>query len=324
MDCLSIDGLCWEGVEMKTKIPKLFYTVGLPGSGKSTWLENNKEKLHINIHSSDSIREELGDVNDQTQNELVFSTLHKRIKEDLLNGKNVAYDATGLKRKNRLAFMREIQNIPCEKICVLFATPYESCLRNNANRDRNVPESVINRMLKSFEVPTCCEGWDHIQIVWWNYEKYGMEFDLSNDMREWCKISHDNPNHTLLIGDHMLAAASHALTLSDDKSLHTAVILHDCGKPFTKDFYNGKGEPTEFAHYYNHQHVGAYLSLFYLREMELSEDEILYISLLVELHMNPFLKWKDSDKAKEKDRKLFGDQTIRDIELLNECDRAAH
>ena len=50
MDCLSLDGICWEGVGMKTKIPKLFYTVGLPGGGKSTWLESNKEKLHIKYY----------------------------------------------------------------------------------------------------------------------------------------------------------------------------------------------------------------------------------------------------------------------------------
>ena len=310
----------WKGVEMKTKIPRLFFMCGIPGAGKSTWLETNKEKLHINIHSSDSIREELGDINDQTQNELVFSILHKRIKEDLLQGKNVAYDSTGIKRKKRLAFMREIQNIPCDKICVLFCIPYEICLQNNANRERKVPEEVITRMLKSFEVPAYVEGWDHIQIVWWNYEKDGMEFDLDKDMREWCKIPHSNPNHTFSIGDHMIAAASHALTLSDDMILHTAAILHDCGKPFTKDFHNGKGEPIESAHYYNHQFVGAYLSLFYLKEMELVEDDILYASLLVELHMNPFLKWDKSDKAKEKDRRLFGDKTISDIEIIHECD----
>ena len=69
--------------------PTFIMCVGIPGTGKSTWLENNKEELNFIIHSSDAIREELGDVNDQSKNELVFNTLHKRIKEDLLNGKNV-------------------------------------------------------------------------------------------------------------------------------------------------------------------------------------------------------------------------------------------
>jgi predicted kinase len=35
--------------------------VGLPGSSKSTWAENNKETLNMIIHSSDEIRAELLD-----------------------------------------------------------------------------------------------------------------------------------------------------------------------------------------------------------------------------------------------------------------------
>ena len=41
---------------------------GLPGSGKSTYAEKLEEEGYI-IHSSDKIREELGDVNDQSKNE---------------------------------------------------------------------------------------------------------------------------------------------------------------------------------------------------------------------------------------------------------------
>ena len=71
---------------MKTNKPILCFCVGLPGSGKSYWAEANKEELNAVVHSSDEIREELtGDVNEQSKNELVFSTLHKRVKEDLLN-----------------------------------------------------------------------------------------------------------------------------------------------------------------------------------------------------------------------------------------------
>lgn len=60
---------------------KLYFVCGIPGSGKSSWAEANKEKLDFVIHSSDAIREELGDINDQSKNELVFTTLHKRIKK---------------------------------------------------------------------------------------------------------------------------------------------------------------------------------------------------------------------------------------------------
>lgn len=313
---------------------KLFVLCGLPGSGKSTWAESNKDKLNAVVQSSDNIREQLGDINDQSQNELVFNILHKRIKEDLLNGKNVILDATNLNRRRRIHFLsNELRDIPCEKICVLFATPFEICKRNNANRDRKVPEHVISYMYKNFEVPCYSEKWDDIQIVYWDYKKDGMKFDYKNDLEMWRKVSQDNPHHTLSIGDHMIAASSHYSGMcksyedrtTEDKLLSIAILMHDCGKIFTKAFINSHGEPSEFAHFYQHHLVGSYLSLFYLKELScFSNDDILYVSLLIGLHMQPFLAYDKSDRAKEKDIKLFGDEIIKQVEILHQCDLAAH
>lgn len=311
--------------------PILYFTVGLPGSGKSTWLEleNNNEELNMIIHSSDAIREEFGDVNDQSKNDLVFTTLHSRIKEDLKNGKNVCYDATNLSRKRRIAFLQELKHIPCEKVCVLFATPYEICLANNFSRERQVPNGVISRMIKSFEVPCKQEGWDDIQIVWWNYsDMLGFEYDVFSDLLKWSEISHDNPNHSLSIGDHMFNAYNHYMKsvkyMDRNNILANAILLHDCGKPDVKSFYDSKGEPSETAHYYSHESVSSYKSLFYLNEMGCDDEEILYMSLLIGLHMRPFLAWRQSEKSKEKDRKLFGDDVIDQVDIIHECDRAAH
>ena len=59
--------------------PSFIMVVGLPGSGKSTFIEDFIDEDNAHIHSSDSIRKELlGDVNDQTSNSLVFETLHNR------------------------------------------------------------------------------------------------------------------------------------------------------------------------------------------------------------------------------------------------------
>ena len=54
------------------------------------------------VISSDSIREEiLGDVNDQTQNDLVFKEVHNRIRKALLNHYHVIVDATNINIKSR-------------------------------------------------------------------------------------------------------------------------------------------------------------------------------------------------------------------------------
>ena len=132
---------------------KIVMMVGLPGSGKSTYADKLKEKGYV-IHSSDNIREEFGDINDQSKNNDVFVTLHRRIKTDLKDSKNVVFDATNLSRKRRMAFLRELKNIPCEKECVLIATPYEMCMAQNIKRDRKVPFEVIFNMLKSLIKPS--------------------------------------------------------------------------------------------------------------------------------------------------------------------------
>lgn len=309
---------------------RVFFLCGIPGSGKSTWAEANKEKFDFNIHSSDNIRAELGNVNDQSQNELVFTTLHKRIKDDLLAGKNVCYDATGLKRKNRMHFLQYIKDIPCEKVCVLFATPVDICKQNNTNRERKVPERVIDRMLMSFECPCKQEGFDEIQIVWWDVEKDGIIFDLNKDMEKWCEISHNNPHHSLSVGNHMIKAWQYACDMTNDFLLQTAAYIHDCGKPMTKKFIDSKGNPCEIAHFYNHNNCGAYNSLFYLKDMfkddymQFTDNEILFISLLTELHMYPFLRWNKSEKTKEKDLKLFGEGIVNCVLRIHEADLAAH
>lgn len=306
--------------------PTLWFCVGIPGSGKSYWSETHKDELNATIHSSDAIREEFGDVNDQSKNELVFSTLHKRIKEDLIVGKNVLFDSTGLKRKNRLHFLRQIQNIPCKKICVLFATPVEICKSNNANRERKVPEEVIERMLKSFDVPCKQEGWDNIQIIWWDWKKEGLEYYIFSDVCEWTKIPQNNKHHSLSVGGHMIETAYQCSERYHDKfpKLYLACLMHDCAKPIVKGFIDSKGNPSAEAHYFGHDHYGSYQSLFYLKEFPvLNDEDILYISLLINLHMSPFV-WDKSGKAKEKDRRLFGDDIISDIELLHECDVAVH
>lgn len=319
---------------------KLYMTVGIPGSCKSHWAETHKNELNAVIHSSDDIRAEMGNVNEQSKNAEVFQILHQRIKDDLKAGKNVVYDATGISRKRRINFIsNELRDIPCEKICILFATPYEICCDNNKKRERKVPEEVLTRMYKNFEVPCLQEGFDDIQIVWWDYKENGLEYNFYKDLEKWRNISQDSHHHTKSIGDHMIAASNHYSTMcehsedwnTEDKLLSMAILMHDCGKVFCKGYLDSKGNVSETAKYYNHHNVGSFLSLFYLKEMNeysnifnFTDDEILYISLLINCHMRYFMAYKDSDKARERDRQIFGDEFMLQLGVLHECDLAAH
>ena len=303
---------------------ELIYMVGLPGSGKSTMARKIAKERNYIVHSSDGIRAELGDINDQSRNKEVFQILHKRVKADLAAGKSVIYDTCGIKRKDRVAFLQEIKKIPCKKTCLLMATPYEECLAQNFARDRQVPVDVMMRFYKNFHMPCTQEGFDEV-IVHYNKEEwktwYGSVVEYIERVRA---INQDNPHHELSIGDHMLEAGrylmrTHGLPLCDDLVL--ATFSHDIGKKKTKAFVNGKGESTEIAHYYSHHNVGSYDCLFY---QYLAGADKEYIALLIEMHMKPFLEWSQSDRTKRRDINIFGEDIIRDVELLHEADLAAH
>lgn len=94
-----------------------------------------------------------GDVNHQTDNDVLFKELHKRIRGCLTYRKSAIYDACNISYKRRMEFLKSLNKIPCEKIAVLMATPYEVCLERNAQREREVPEHVIKRMYMNFNVP---------------------------------------------------------------------------------------------------------------------------------------------------------------------------
>jgi len=114
---------------------KFIQMIGIVASGKSSIAEQLALKENAVIHSSDALRIELfGDVNIQDKNEEVFRELHKRIKLDLSNGKNVIMDSTNLNYKKRKALLEELKKFNIQKECYLVATPYEKCLEQNRKK----------------------------------------------------------------------------------------------------------------------------------------------------------------------------------------------
>lgn len=306
-------------------VPYFIMMVGLPGSGKSTYAKKLSDKIQITIYSSDAIREELfGDENYQTDNNEVFETLHKRVKDRLKNKENVVYDATNISSKRRRAFLSELKNIPCYKKCIIMATPFDECCRRNNLRDRNVPMEVIDRMYKNWNTPYWFEGWDDIEIV---------NDDKKNYIYEWlCSVDNfcqDNPHHTYSLGEHCRNVGKHVEEMLngavlDDKALVYAGYLHDCGKPFTKSFINSKGEETSTAHYYQHHCTGAYDSLFYKYDEYVDP---LDVSILINLHMIPYFWERDKEygsKTKEKYRKIWGEDLFNRVMVLHEVDKDWH
>ena len=307
-------------MEKKTNV---YFMVGIPGSGKSTYVANlkkdyEKEGKPLDVHSSDDMRDE------GIEESVLFDTLHKRIEDSIDAGHDCVYDATNLNRKRRIHAVRLFRKHKCNVICVCMLTPFGICKEQNKKRkeERIVPEHVLERMVRNFDIPMKEEGFKSVIFI--KRETDGKFFDSISEMNE---ISHDNPHHSNTIGNHMLEAEKYIRdNYSDDKdyvSIMTAARYHDCGKPFTKTFVNTKGETTETAHYYGHDGASAYLFITEIAPMLFGIDT-LYVTELINWHMRPFLAWKKSENAFWRDKKLLGDRKLNALLKVHEADVNAH
>lgn len=294
-------------------MPIFYMAVGLPSCGKSTHV-SSLDAIHI---SSDAIREELfNDVNDQSHNGEVFNEMFKRSVAALKNDKNVYYDATNLSAKRRINLLNSFSFIPnLHKVCLLFTTPFGVCVERNFNRSRKVPQYVMDRMLKNFEPPHESEGWNEIKLI----GHTAPQSQLLHISQDLCSISHDNPNHSLTIGEHMAAAYKiyhEKYACEYSYVIAEACKLHDIGKGMCKTFSNARGEKTDIAHYYNHENVGAYLYLSHTPH----HAYVLEIVNLIAHHMDFF----KGEKYLAKIRARMGENFYSKLLVVHNCDVAAH
>ena len=319
-------------------MPLLIMMCGLPGSGKSRYADSIYVATPLVvkpiIHSSDKLREEMfGNEATQGDNNKLFCELHRRIKNDLLDGKDVIYDATNIKKKERVQFLSELRNIRCFPICVVIATEYEACLYNNRNRERVVPVDVIKRMQCNWTPPHYNEGFEYIhyifsyinesnEIVTEPKDKYilGKFFEIANDFDQ------ENEHHELSLGEHCAKAGTYIQEhRPNNYNLLYAAMLHDNGKLYTKTRTNAKGEIDGNCHYYQHHCVGAYNSMFYMhRAGHFTNEDMVYISNLIYYHMHPYNQWKQSEKSLKRDKELIGEKLYNDIMVLHQADLEAH
>ncbi len=138
-------------------------TVGLPGSGKSTWLA----RRGISPLSSDLLRQLLlDDPTDQSAQAAVFSALRALLRMRLSLGRPVTYiDATNLDRHERRSWLKLARMYGADVDAVFFDVPPETCRERNAQRDRRVPPEAMERMAAKLRPPSYAEGFRRITIV---------------------------------------------------------------------------------------------------------------------------------------------------------------
>lgn len=141
---------------MKNKKPNLILLVGIPGSGKSTWVRKNFDKEKQIIISSDELRKMFfNDVNYQNKNKFIFDMIHSMTAKSLLQGFDVIIDATNIKVKNRKKYVENFSKIANIQAVVFKIDEYTAYKRvysdiiKGKNRS-NVSLEIIKRMNQSF------------------------------------------------------------------------------------------------------------------------------------------------------------------------------
>jgi len=132
---------------------RLILTIGLPGSGKSTWAQGQAAKGLVDlVIERDIIREQLtGDRRNHTQEPLVTRAHFSQVKWSLQAGRTVVVADTNLKRRYTREWKRLAEECGAEYEEVSFMhVPVTECIRRDAERDNPVGEEVILRMWKSW------------------------------------------------------------------------------------------------------------------------------------------------------------------------------
>jgi predicted kinase len=143
----------------------LYITVGLPGSGKSTYAKEFIKGKEIEYLSSDELRAVYGkSEEDQTVTPLVFGHIKRKVDDLLKDGKNVLVDATSVNRKERSDYIKTAKKYGAKVVAIVFKMDRQGLIDRNKKRGeqggRVVPDWVIDKMLAKFEEPSYSEGID--------------------------------------------------------------------------------------------------------------------------------------------------------------------
>ncbi|MBD2356494.1 ATP-binding protein [Tolypothrix sp. FACHB-123] len=153
------------------------FLIGVPGSGKSTFAAELAKLGNYRIVSTDTIRQQLyGDASIQGDwlaiEEKVIAEIVEALApltEGIAQSYGVIYDATNAKRMWRMLFLMKLKALTPAAVWMAWylRTPIAICKLHNQQRDRQVPQVIIESMYKSLQdfPPIAAEGFAAVKEI---------------------------------------------------------------------------------------------------------------------------------------------------------------
>lgn len=157
-----------------SKRPTLWMLIGVPCSGKSTWIDQGNFEQgrgrDTTILSTDYFIELVAKSRNKTYGEVFKETIkdadakmYRDLQYALDKDHNIIWDQTNISRGMR---MKKLKRIPdhYEKIAVVFSTPDPEELKRrlDSRPGKTIPDHVLKSMIENFEYPSKNEGFDYI------------------------------------------------------------------------------------------------------------------------------------------------------------------
>lgn len=201
---------------------KIIYTLGLPGSGKTTWSkETQKQNPAMVLVNRDDLRESLHQsVHSKGREALVLQVRDFIIEKCLELGNPVIVHDTNLDPKHKKRF-EEIASDPrwkgkCEVECKDFTdVPLNVCIERDANRIKKVGSGVIKDMYKRYLQP---------EIKKPEYNKSLPDAIICDLDGTLCLFGDKNPYDRDFENDEVNPAIRHILYSFSSDSLHTIFV----------------------------------------------------------------------------------------------------
>lgn len=149
-------------------MPTLYMLIGVPGSGKSTWISEIQLAYNDSVIGTDFVIDEIAELYDMTYTEafplaikLAEHIMYQELKDAIEGGDNIFWDQTNISKKARAEKLAKIPS-NYRKVAVYCKTPDDLDDRLASRPGKTIPPHIIDGMVEMVEKPTLDEGFDEI------------------------------------------------------------------------------------------------------------------------------------------------------------------